>query len=111
MRLSPTRKTSLSGFPLKRAGFSYHGDSECLDGILTKHPEMEFVQLQINYLNWESEWIQSRANYEICARHGKPVIVAEAENCFALRRQIVPSPVEPSVLRHRCPMLWWYCPV
>ena len=62
---------------VKHIGFSYHGDAECLDGILTKHPEMEFVQLQINYLDWESEWIQARKCYEIAVKHGKPVIVME----------------------------------
>ena len=62
---------------VRHIGFSYHDDASCLDEILTKHPEVEFVQLQINYLDWESEWIQSRANYDVCVRHGKPVIVME----------------------------------
>lgn len=62
---------------VKHAGFSYHDSAELLDEILTKHPEMEFVQLQINYLDWESKWIQSRACYEVCVKHGKPVIVME----------------------------------
>ena len=46
---------------VKHAGFSFHDSPELLDEILTKHPEMEFVQLQINYLDWESEWVHSRA--------------------------------------------------
>lgn len=62
---------------VKHAGFSFHDSAELLDEILTKHPEMEFVQLQINYLDWESEWVQSRACYETATRHGKPVIVME----------------------------------
>lgn len=62
---------------VRHVGFSYHDDAELLDEILTKHPEMEFVQLQINYLDWESEWIQSRACYEVAERHGVPVIVME----------------------------------
>ncbi len=62
---------------VKHAGFSFHDKPELLDQILTEHPEMEFVQLQINYLDWESEWIQSRACYEVCVKHGKPVIVME----------------------------------
>ncbi len=61
----------------RHVGFSYHDSPELLDEILTRHPEMEFVQLQINYLDWESEWIQSRACYEVATRHGKPVIVME----------------------------------
>ena len=62
---------------VRHAGFSYHDNPELLDKILTDHPQMEFVQLQINYLDWESEWIQSRACYEVATRHGKPVIVME----------------------------------
>ena len=62
---------------VKHAGFSYHDSAELLDEILTKHSEMEFVQLQINYLDWESEWVQSRACYEVAVKHGKPVIVME----------------------------------
>ena len=62
---------------VKHAGFSYHDSPELLEEILTKHPEMEFVQLQINYLDWESEWIQARGVYEVATRHGKPVIVME----------------------------------
>lgn len=62
---------------VKHAGFSFHGSAELLDEILTKHPEMEFVQLQLNYLDWESEWIQSRKCYEVAVKHKKPVIVME----------------------------------
>lgn len=62
---------------VKHAGFSYHDSAELLDEILAKHPEMEFVQLQINYLDWESEWIQSHACYEVATKHGKPVFVME----------------------------------
>ena len=62
---------------IKHAGFSFHDKPELLDKILTEHPEMEFVQLQINYLDWESEWIQSRGCYEVACKHNKPVIVME----------------------------------
>lgn len=62
---------------VKHAGFSFHDSAELLDRILTDHPEMEFVQLQINYLDWESRWVQSRACYEVAVKHGKPVIVME----------------------------------
>ena len=62
---------------VRHAGFSYHASPELLDDILTRYPEMEFVQLQINYLDWESEWIQSRKCYEVCVKHNKPVIVME----------------------------------
>ncbi len=62
---------------VKKAGFSFHDSAELLDEILTKYPEMEFVQLQINYLDWESKWIQARECYETAVRHGVPVIVME----------------------------------
>ncbi len=61
----------------KCIGFSYHDNAEVLDRILTEHPEMEFVQLQINYLDWEDANIQGRLCYEVCMKHGKPVIVME----------------------------------
>lgn len=62
---------------IKHAGFSFHSTPEELDDILTKHPEMEFVQLQINYADWDSPAIQSRACYEIARKHGKSIIVME----------------------------------
>ncbi len=62
---------------IKHAGFSFHDKPELLDEILTKYPQMEFVQLQLNYLDWESEWIQARKCYEVATKHGKPVIVME----------------------------------
>lgn len=58
-------------------GFSFHGAPEDLDEILTKHPEAEFVQLQINYLDWNSEKVQSRRLYEIARHHQKPVTIME----------------------------------
>lgn len=62
---------------LKHIGFSFHDTADVLDEILTKHPEMEYVQLQINYLDWEDERIQSRKCYEVAKKHGKPVLVME----------------------------------
>ena len=61
----------------KRIGFSYHGDAALLDQILTTHPEVDVVLMQLNYLDWESEGIQSRKCYETCLRHGKSVMVME----------------------------------
>lgn len=60
-----------------KLGFSFHDDSETLETILTEHPEIDFVQLQINYLDWENEVIQSRKCYEVATRYGKPVVVME----------------------------------
>ena len=62
---------------VRRIGFSFHADAAFLDRVLTEHPEMEFVQLQLNYLDWESEDVQSRLCYEVARKHGKPIIVME----------------------------------
>ena len=62
---------------VKHAGFSFHAGPELLRTILTKHPEMEFVQLQINYLDWENPAIGSKECYEVATGFGKPVIVME----------------------------------
>ena len=62
---------------IKHYGFSFHSGPEELDEILTKHPDAEFVQLQINYADWEDASIQSRAVYEMARKHGKPVVIME----------------------------------
>jgi predicted aldo/keto reductase-like oxidoreductase len=62
---------------INHLGFSFHDRAAVLDEILTKHPEMEFVQLQINYADWESETIESRKCYEVARKHNKPVIIME----------------------------------
>lgn len=62
---------------VKKIGFSYHDNAELLDDILNKHPEMEFVQLQLNYMDWDNDNIQARLCYEVCQKYGKPVIVME----------------------------------
>lgn len=62
---------------VKKFGFSFHDTAEVLDKILTEHPEVEFVQLQINYLDWESPTVQSRLCYEVARKHGKDIIIME----------------------------------
>lgn len=62
---------------IRHIGFSYHDRADLLDEILSAHPEMEFVQLQVNYADWDNESIQSRKCYEVARKHGKPVIVME----------------------------------
>ena len=62
---------------IKHIGFSFHSGPELLDKILTEHPEAEFVQLQINYADWENPDVQSRANYEVARKHGKWITVME----------------------------------
>ena len=62
---------------IKHVDFSFHSTPEELEAILTAHPEMEFVQLQINYADWENPAVQSRACYEVARKYGKPVIIME----------------------------------
>ncbi len=62
---------------IRHFGFSFHDSPELLDRLLTAHPQAEFVQLQINYLDWESETVRSRRCYETARRHGKPVVIME----------------------------------
>mgnify|MGYP005792001119 FL=1 len=76
----------------RHIGFSYHDNAELLDRVLTEHPEVEFVQLQLNYLDWDSEGVQSRKCYETAVKHGKPVIVMEPVKGGTLAR--VPESVE-----------------
>ncbi len=62
---------------IRHIGFSFHGGPELLDKLLTDHPETEFVQLQLNYADWEDPRVQARANYEVARRHGMPIVVME----------------------------------
>jgi hypothetical protein len=77
---------------VKHMGFSFHDNAALLDKVLTEHPEVEFVQLQMNYLDWESDAIQSRKCYEVATKHGKPVIVMEPVKGGTLAK--VPEGVE-----------------
>ncbi len=62
---------------IRHVGFSFHSTAEELEEILNAHPEAEFVQLQINYADWENESIASRECYEIARRHKKSIVVME----------------------------------
>ena len=62
---------------IKHYGFSFHADPDTLEELLNEHPDVEFVQLQINYADWENPGVNSKKNLEICKRHGKPVVVME----------------------------------
>ncbi len=62
---------------VKHVGLSFHDTADILDMILTEYPEIETVQLQFNYLDYEDENVQSRKCYEVCVKHNKPVIVME----------------------------------
>ena len=62
---------------VRYTGFSFHDTADALDKILTRHPEIDVVQIQLNYLDWDNPIIQSGACYEICRKHDKPIIVME----------------------------------
>ena len=62
---------------IRHFGFSFHAGPELLDKILTEHPEVDFVQLQINYADWENPSVNSIANYETARRHNKSIVVME----------------------------------
>lgn len=62
---------------IKKMGLSTHANAEYLDNILKKHPEIEFVQLQVNYLDWENDGVESRKCVEVAKKYNLPVIVME----------------------------------
>ena len=62
---------------VRHLGFSFHDSADFLDRFLTDHPEMEFVQIQFNYADYEDPKVESRKCYEVCRKHGKPVLVME----------------------------------
>lgn len=73
---------------IRHWGFSFHAGPELLDKLLTEHPEADFVQLQLNYADWENPDVTSRANYEVARRHGKPIVVMEPVKGGALAQPI-----------------------
>ncbi len=62
---------------IRHVGLSFHDKATVLDNILTTYPEIEIVQIQLNYVDYEDSPAESRKVYEVCRKHGKPVIVME----------------------------------
>lgn len=85
---------------IRHIGFSFHDDAETLDRILSEHPEVEFVQICVNYLDWEHWTIQARKCYEVIRKHGKQVVVMEAVKGGTLAK--LPADVE-ALLRAKNP--------
>ena len=77
---------------IKQLGFSFHDTPELLDRVLTEHPETDFVQISVNYLDWNSLFIQSRKCYEVIRRHGKQVVVMGPVKAGTLAK--VPADIE-----------------
>ena len=85
---------------VRHIGFSHHDNADVLEQIIVAHPEMEFVQLQVNYADWESSNVQSRKCVEMARKHGLPVIVMEP-----VRGGTLATPPEPvaEILREANP--------
>lgn len=62
---------------IRHFGISFHDKAKVLDMILTEHPEVEIVQIQFNYVDYEDASVEARKVYEVCEKHGKPVVVME----------------------------------
>ncbi len=62
---------------IKHLGFSIHDGADTLDKLLTEHPTMDFVQLQVNYLDWEDPVVEARRCMEVAEKHGVPVVIME----------------------------------
>ncbi len=84
---------------IRHVGFSMHDGAEALEELLQAHPEVDFVQLQVNYLDWESPVVQSRRNLEVARAHGKPVVVMEP--CRGGRLADMPQAVAAPLLAAR----------
>ncbi|MFI3252405.1 MAG: aldo/keto reductase [bacterium] len=84
---------------VKHVGFSFHDSADVLDAILTAHPEAEFVQLQLNYYDWENADVQSRECHEIALKHNKKIIVMEPVKGGTLAS--LPTEAEELLKKHR----------
>lgn len=62
---------------IKHLGFSIHDNADCLDTLLTQHPNMDFVQIQVNYLDWDDPANEARKMMEVAQRHNMPVVIME----------------------------------
>lgn len=71
---------------VRHIGFSFHDDSKTLERILREHPELEFVQLQINYIDWNSPSVESGECYRLCEKYGRKVFVMEPVKGGSLAR-------------------------
>ncbi|MBD5530803.1 MAG: Fe-S oxidoreductase [Lachnospiraceae bacterium] len=80
---------------IRHLGFSFHSSAALLDRILTEHPEVEFVQIALNYIDWESEFVQAKECYEVIRKHGKLVIIMEPVKGGGLAA--VPASVEKAL--------------
>ena len=85
---------------IRHWGFSFHATPDILDEVLSDHPDAEFVQLQLNYADWENPDVTARANYEVARKHGKSIVVMEPVKGGALAN---PAPKVREILRQADP--------
>lgn len=85
---------------IRHYGFSFHADPELLEELLTAHPDVDFVQLQINYADWESPGVKSHRCWEIARKHGKSITVMEPVKGGMLAK---PVPAVEKVLKEADP--------
>lgn len=85
---------------IKHFGFSFHDTADVLKDILDRHPDVDFVQLQVNYLDWNDAEVQSKENYEVCRRRRIPVIIMEPVKGGTLSK---PDDKVRSILEKACP--------
>lgn len=62
---------------IRKIGFSFHDSPKVLERMLNDHPEVDFVQIVLNYYDWTSCWVRSRECYDVIRKHGKEVIIME----------------------------------
>lgn len=103
---SYVKELKQQGF-IKHLGFSFHDSPEVLEKILIEHPEMEFVQLQINYADWEEKRVQARACYELCCKYSKPIIVMEpVKGGLLVKEQAVYAPILKAAAPQKSLVSW-----
>lgn len=85
---------------VRHIGFSFHDGPDILDEVLTAWPEMEYVQLQLNYLDWDSAGVRSHECYDVAVKHGKKVIVMEPVKGGSLAQL---SPAAEKLMRDYAP--------
>ena len=71
---------------IRHLGFSFHSSAKLLDRILSEHPEVEFVQIALNPIDWDSELVQAGACYDVIRKHGRKVVIMEAVKGGGLAR-------------------------
>lgn len=79
---------------IRRFGISFHDTADVLDQILTEYPQVKVVQIQLNYMDWDDPAVQSKRCWEVCRKHGKPVIVMEPCRGGSLTG-LPPAPAHP----------------